>query len=66
MREQEQKITELREAKKIVLKHYDIILSNEQEELYYNALNALNKLINSEIDILRYLEDKANKPLKHR
>ena len=61
IKRQKDKINELRQAKKIVLKNFDILLSDEGEELYYNTINALNQLINGEIETLEYLENKAKK-----
>jgi hypothetical protein len=55
MKEQNDKINQLRKAKLTVLKHYDILLIEEEENLYYNALNSLNMLINHEIEILNTL-----------
>lgn len=56
VKEQNDKINKLREAKKIVLNEHDILLTEEAEQLYFNALNALNKLVNMEIDTLNEME----------
>jgi len=60
IKEQTNRILSLREAKKTVLNSADILQGEELDNAYYNALNALNKLINMEIDILNALEVKAN------
>ena len=60
IKEQTNRILNLREAKKTVLNSSDILQGEKLNDAYYNALNALNKLINLEIDTLNELEAKAN------
>jgi hypothetical protein len=58
LEQQNEKIIRLREAKKVVLRECDILLTEEAEKLYHDAINSLNKVINMEIDELKELERK--------
>lgn len=39
------KLEELKQAKKLIIKNLDILISPEEEQIYIEAIQAINKLI---------------------
>ncbi len=39
------KLEELKQAKKLIIKNIDILISPEEEQMYIEAIKAINKLI---------------------
>ena len=39
------KLKELKQAKQLILKNFDILISKEEEQLYFNAIKSINALI---------------------
>tara|TARA_R110002012_G_C11429712_1_gene589283 strand:- start:369 stop:554 length:186 start_codon:yes stop_codon:yes gene_type:complete len=49
---QQEVINDLTDAKRTLVRHYDILISEEVEQKYINAVKALNEVIEYEKQIL--------------
>lgn len=60
IKEQQERVLKLKNAKKTILNQWDILLTEEANAKFHKAIEGLNSVINMEIKALEELEAKAN------